>query len=90
MSDLSNVRERLKEISQRQNNVTIADIEGIVADLGAQGYRVRSRQAGDHGILFAVDNVRFGVCTHRRGSKQLKRCYVKEFLKKMIELGVYE
>ena len=90
MSDLAKIRGRLREISERQNNVTIEEIEAVVTALGNLGYSVRSRQAGNHGMLFAIDQVRFGVCTHNKGSKQIKRCYVKNFLSKMIELGIYE
>jgi hypothetical protein len=30
------------------------------------------------------------VCTHNPGSKQVKGCYVDDFLNAMMELGLYE
>jgi hypothetical protein len=44
----------------------------------------------NHQTLLSVNGQRFGVCHHNRGSKQIKACYVKEFLDKMEDLGIHE
>ena len=44
----------------------------------------------DHQRMYSVDGVRFGICTHHPGSKQIKSAYVKEFLRAMSDTGWYE
>jgi len=86
MAALSKIKARIAEIAQSPRNVALSDIQWIVDQLGSNGYRVAERFAGDHQRLFSINNHRFGICTHNRGSSQVKLCYVNEFIKVMIEL----
>jgi hypothetical protein len=54
------------------------------------GFQVREPRRTRHGVLYGVGPVRFMVCTHNPGSKQVKGCYVDDFLNAMMELGLYE
>ncbi|MEO7146100.1 MAG: hypothetical protein ABI165_21610 [Bryobacteraceae bacterium] len=89
MADLGKIGERISEIAGRRHNVTLDEIEWVVNQLARNGYTVSSKK-NDHQKLFSVDQRRFGVCSHKQGSKQIKRCYVDEFLDAMIDLGLYE
>ena len=40
--------------------------------------------------MYAIDGVRFGICTNHPGKKQIKAIYVKQFLRAMAETGWYE
>jgi hypothetical protein len=95
MATIEKVRERISQISTQRKNTTPSDIEWVVRQLGQNGYDVRIRVT-DHSTLYTVGDVtlnlyrRFNVCTHNRGSKQVKSCYVDEFLNAMVDLGLYE
>jgi hypothetical protein len=89
MADIKHVRARIAELAKQRNNVEVSDIRWVVDHLGANGYVV-SAKSNDHATMFRVGGVRFGVCHHNRGSKQIKACYVDEFLEKMEDLGLYE
>jgi len=88
--DLHEIRQSIRDVAGRPKNVTLAEIERIVEHLGRNGFTVRSRTAGEHAVIFHVKDEVFSVCTHNRGSKQLKPCYVRAFLKAMIEVDLYE
>jgi hypothetical protein len=49
-----------------------------------------SQKEGPHGVRFRIDGQRFGVCKHHKGNKQIKSCYVVDFLRAMIDLGWYD
>jgi hypothetical protein len=86
---LDKVKEAIRGLAHRTANVEIEELIGIVESLGPLGYSVRVRKA-NHGALLAIDDQRVNVCFHNRGSKQLKPVYVRQFLRAMIELGLYE
>ena len=86
MASLEKIKQRVSEIANNPKNVSSSDIEWVVGQLSQNGYRTSERAYGDHGKLFSVGEHRFGICTHNRGSKQIKSCYVSEFLKVMINL----
>jgi hypothetical protein len=90
MADLRKVKATIKEIAGRRANVTIEEIEWVVAQLKENGCKTDSRAAGGHQVIFTVDKEIFGVCTHHKGGRQLKRCYVNAFMDAMIKLGFYE
>lgn len=75
--------------SPSANNVTVLEIETVLKQLKQRGHDVTSRDA-THGKLFRVDNQRFMICHHNPGGKQLKRCYVKVFLRAMVELELHD
>lgn len=89
MANLERIKAVIADIAQRPRNKTASEIKWVVDQLGAQGYSVRERKTPD-GVLYGVESTRFGVCTHNPGSKQVKRCYVDDFLDAMVELGLYE
>jgi hypothetical protein len=89
MANLKQVREKIAEIAQREKNVELDEIQWVVKHLGENGYEV-SVKSNDHQHLFRVNRIRFGVCHHNPGSKQIKPCYVREFLDTMADLGLYE
>lgn len=90
MADLEHVRDQIAEIAGRPKNVTLEEIERVVNQLRKCGYDVPEPKRNDHQVLFRVGSTRFGVCSHNRGSKQVKSCYVKQFIAAMIELGIYD
>jgi hypothetical protein len=90
MAALEKVRERICQIAEHRNNTTTSDIEWVVNQLREHGFQVREPRRTRHGVLYGVGPVRFMVCTHNPGSKQVKGCYVDDFLNAMMELGLYE
>jgi hypothetical protein len=89
MADIKRIRARISELAQRQKNVELSEIRWVVNQLGANGYAV-SERSNDHNTIFKVNGRRFGVCHHNPGGKQIKACYVKEFLDAMVDVGLYE
>ena len=89
MAELKKVKERIRELAGRRKNVTLSEIEWVVNQLGRNGYDVSSRDNG-HQTLFRVARRRFGVASHNPGGKQIKACYVDEFIAAMIDLDLYE
>ena len=89
MADISHIRKRIAEIAQRKKNVELSEIEWVVEHLGRNGYSV-SQRSNDHQTMFTVGTCNIGVCHHHRGGKQIKVCYVEEFLDAMEDLDLYE
>jgi hypothetical protein len=94
MASIEKVRSEIARIAQQRKNTTAAEIKWVVDQLGMNGYVARSRKTSD-GVLYTVGRTgfgvrRFGVCTHNRGTKQVKACYVDDFLGAMIEIGLYD
>jgi hypothetical protein len=90
MATVEKVIEKISQIAERRNNTTVSDIEWVVNQLREHGFQVREPRRTRHGVLYGVGPVRFMVCTHNPGSKQVKGCYVDDFLNAMVELGLYE
>jgi hypothetical protein len=90
MADLRRVKARIREIAEgNRKNVTLEDIRWVVSHLELNHYTVTERRT-THEILFRVESQRFGVCGHNPGSRHIKRCYVDEFIRAMVELSLYE
>ena len=90
MATLPKIQESIKEIARRRRNVTFSEIERLVWQLVPHGFSVSSRPAGDHAVIFHINDTVFSICTHRKGGKQILPCYVDEFLNAMIELELYD
>jgi hypothetical protein len=89
MARLDAIKDSIREIAGRPKNVTLSEIEKVLQDLTHHGYVVTTR-ANDHAKMFSVGEYQFSICTHHRGSRQIKSCYVREFLKIMNELELYD
>lgn len=89
MADLKRVQARIAELAGRRKNVTIEEMEWVVSQLKALGYDTNVRGT-QHNKMFRVGRAFFSVCSHNKGSRQVKSCYVDNFLKAMIELELYE
>jgi hypothetical protein len=89
MAELKKIKARIAELAARPKNVTFAEIEWVVDRLEEHGYAVRKKE-WEHGVKIAINSQRFNICLHNRGSKQLKPCYVYEFINAMTELELYE
>jgi len=89
MANLKKARERICEISRRTRNVTVEEIVWVVNSLQQCGYETNIR-GNDHSKIFPVNHEIFSVCTHKGGSKQLRECYVKTFLRSMMALNLYD
>lgn len=90
MADIEKIRGVISEIALRRKNVSAEEIERVVNQLKQHGFSVRPSRKTPHGVLYGIGSVRFSVCTHHKGSKQIKPAYVDAFLDAMIELGLYE
>jgi hypothetical protein len=89
MADISHIKKRIAEIAQGRKNVVLSDIQWVVEHLGRNGYSV-SHRGNEHWIVFRIEKRQFTVCPHHKGSKQIKVCYVEEFLDAMEDLDLYE
>jgi hypothetical protein len=89
MAELRRVVARITELAGRRKNVSVDEIEWVVNQLNGLGYDTNVRGT-QHNKIFRVDKAIFTVCSHNKGSKQIKPCYVDNFLNAMVELGLYE
>jgi len=89
MANALKVRAFIAEIAGRPNNVTEDEIRWVVDQLANLGVET-SRDGNDHQVMYTVEGEQFGICTHHKGAKQIKRCYVKAFLTAMSNTGWYE
>jgi len=89
MAAIEKIKERIRELAERRENVALAEIRWVVSRLDELGYRTSERVA-THGRLFGVGATRFMVNCHSRGDKQVKAYSVEDFVNAMIELGLYE
>jgi hypothetical protein len=87
MAELDRIKERIRDIADRKESVTLSEIKWVVDRLGEHHYRVTDRKA-THGILFGVGSTRFMVNCHNKGSKQVKAYSVQDFATAMMELGL--
>lgn len=90
MATLEKVKEKISQIAEQRKNTTAVAIEWVVSKLRELGFAVREPRRTRHGVLYGVGPLRFMICTHNPGSKQVKTCYVDDFLNAMVELGLYE
>lgn len=88
MAERNKVEERIREIAGRRKNTTLQEIEWVLNQLAQLGWET-SKRGTSHNMMFRVAEQKFSICSHNRGSKQLKRCYVDAFLNAMTELGLY-
>ena len=88
MSNEEKVRRTIKQIAARKQNVTLDEIDWVMNQIAKHGCLVVVEN--DHQRIYSLDGVRFGVCTHHSGRKQIKAIYVKAFISAMRDLGWYE
>jgi hypothetical protein len=89
MSSVEKIKRSIREIAGRKQNVTGAEIHRLVMGQ-MKDHCIVSCVENDHQRMYAIDGVRFGICTHHPGTKQIKAIYVKQFLRAMAETGWYE
>jgi len=90
MATIERLKQKISHIAEHRRNTTAVEIEWVVGQLRELGFEVREPRRTRHGLLYGVGPLRFMVCTHNPGSKQVKACYVDDFLNAMVELGLYE
>jgi len=92
MADLERIKRDIKKIAQHPASTRFREIERVVRQLGeVEGeveYDVKIRPG--HTNLFTVQDQRWGVCRHNKGRKHVKICYVREFLRAMANLDLYD
>jgi hypothetical protein len=88
MAAAEKIRERILEIANRPNNVTLADIDWVMNQLKQFGKVIATQNV--HRKVWCFEGALFSVCPHHKGRKQLKPAYVNEFLKAMMKTGWYE
>ncbi len=90
MADLKDIQDQIRSLEGRPKNVEGKEIAKILDELReTHGFNAGWRSTG-HGMICWIEGETFSICTHNRGSKQLKPCYVKTFIKATIEVGAYE
>lgn len=87
MAELEKIKECIRDITGRKENVTLSEIRWVVDRLGEHNYSIRERKA-THGVLFGVGSTRFMVNCHNKGNKQVKTYSVEDFATAMKELGL--
>jgi hypothetical protein len=93
MSNDTRIRERIAEMVGRPKNVTLDEIEWVMNQLQARGYKLTKRKAR-HGYLWSASDgfvtARFMVNSHNPGSKHVKSYSVGDFADAMMKLGLYD
>lgn len=88
MATADKIKARIIEIAARSKNVPLSDIEWVMNQLKQFGEVEIS--GNSHLIMWRYETAIFSICTHHKGTKQIKPIYVKSFLYAMIETGWYE
>lgn len=89
MADLGRIKRDIADIASGPKSVRFQEIQRIVRQLGLAGWSVDSHK-GKEAWIFWVQGETFTVSEHNPGNSQLKSCYVHNFLRAMINLGLYE
>ncbi len=87
--DLEHIKRAIAAIAVRPKAVGFDEIVRVVRQLAELGWSAKWRK-GNETWIFYVAGEKFTVCEHNRGSANLKPVYVKNFLKAMINLELYE
>lgn len=82
------IRNRIREIARRKNNVDESDIEWVMNQL--KQYGGVSLTENVHMKMWVFNDEIFSICTHTKGGRHLKPVYVKNFLNAMAKTGWYE
>jgi hypothetical protein len=90
MASIEKIKATIADIAQRRRNVLTSEIDWVIGQLKENGFDVRNPRKTRHGLLYGVGSLRFSVCTHHPGGKQVKACYIDDFIDAMTELGLYE
>lgn len=88
MSDWDEVKARVAQIAERPRNVELDEIVWVIKRL--EKYFPVNIRDFPHGVIFRIADQRFTVTGHNPGSKQVKPCYVRKFLRAMTALGIYD
>src|ERR1700722_15771677 len=75
MASADKIRARIRELASRPKNVTLNEIEWVMSQLDQ--FAEVTLLANVHAYMWAIDGESFSVCTHHKGSKQVKPIYVK-------------
>ena len=89
MASEEKIRERIREIAGRKNNVDAADIDWVMNQLKQFG-NVSVETENVHIKMWRFDDEIFSICPHTKGGCQLKPVYVKNFLNAMMNTGWYD
>ncbi len=89
MASEEKIRERIREIAGRKNNVVVADIDWVMNQLKQFG-DVSVETENVHMKMWRFNDAIFSICTHTKGGRQLKSAYVKSFLNAMMKTGWYD
>lgn len=85
------IRAAIQKIAQGPRSVLFSDIDWVMTHLQSDlGYHVRRTGKNQHYTYTVAELRPFQVCDHHSGQAQLKVGYVRGFLARMIELGLYE
>jgi hypothetical protein len=88
MEFVERIKEEILEVSQRRKNVTLEEILRIASRL--EGLCTVKQRSTSHGVILQFNHLTIHVATHHPGSRQLKACYVDQFLDVMAELGLFD
>ncbi|MHB1796452.1 MAG: hypothetical protein ACYCPO_15965 [Acidobacteriaceae bacterium] len=89
MASEEKIRERIREIAGRKNNVDAAEIDWVMNQLKQFG-NVSVETENVHIKMWRFDDEIFSICPHTKGGRQLKPVYVKNFLNAMMKTGWYD
>ena len=85
------IKKAIAKIAAGPRSVLFEEIDWVMNHLRDDlGYRMERSGSNLH-YTYVVGNLRpFRVCDHHKGQKEVKVCYVTEFLDRMFELGLCE
>ena len=85
------VKDAIRKIAQGPRSVRFEQIDWVMTRLRDDlGYTVVRTGKNRHYTYTVADLQPFQVCDHHKGQGQVKVVYVRGFLARMIELGLYE
>lgn len=87
--DADEIREAIRDVARHPHNVAFADIDRIFQNL-RPFYTHSKKTKRKHSWLFEIGDQTFSVSDHNKGRRQVKACYVDNFIDAMINLGLYE
>lgn len=88
MATRARITRYVAEIAERHGPVTFEEVDRIVNQIRLLGEMPVSERKTTHGYQYTIGPCIFSVNPNYAGP--LKKCYVRDFLDAMIELGFYE
>jgi hypothetical protein len=85
--DILRIRSRIQDFAASPSNVRFTEIDAFIRNQLIPAFGGKARPARGSHCTYTVGDQTFGI-THHPG--HIKKCYVKQFLERMVALNLYD